>query len=1165
MTQAVVPSPSDRYLHLSGTVELTGVQALARMPMDVRRADRARGRSTAVYISGYEGSPLGGYDLELARQRPLLEELGIVFRPGVNEELAATAVQGTQLASSRPEKRVEGVVGIWYGKSPGLDRAADALRHGNLGGTHPLGGAVALVGDDPAAKSSTVPGASEQLLADLGLPILYPADPANALLLGLHAVELSRASGLWVALKIVTNVADGSGRVPILLDEFDPVRPEVEIDGKPYRHEVTAKLLQPALTPLEESRNGVRLEIARQYAATNGLNRLTRHPGDRIGIVAGGKTFLDLRQALGALGLDEEELARRGIRLLELRMIHPLEPRIVAAFAAGLREIIVVEEKRAFLESAIKDLLYGRTQAPVITGKTGPDGRAAFDSAGELDPDRIAEVLAARLLEHGDFPSVERWAAERRPRRHLRLLPLAQRTPYFCSGCPHNSSVKTPEGALVGGGIGCHGLVLGMAPEQVGEVTGLTQMGGEGAQWLGMAPFLDRAHLFQNLGDGTFHHSGSLAIRAAVAGGVNITYKLLHNAAVAMTGGQQAQGAMSVPAITHSLTAEGVARIIVTTENPKTYRRAKLAPGVAVWSRDRLVQAQETLAATPGVTVLIHDQECATELRRRRKRGLAADPRERVLINERICEGCGDCGRVSNCLSVHPVETAHGRKTRIDQSSCNKDYSCLDGDCPAFLTVTPRAPKARRRPTPPAPTDLPDPGRGPLTGHHTTRILGIGGSGVVTLSQILATAASLAGRTVATLDQTGLAQKGGAVVSDVKIGQPAGPVASKAAAEEVDLYLGADLLVAADPRNLTATHRTRTRAVVSTTRIPTGRMATDVTASYPDPEPLIADIRRSTRAPDAVFTDARALSRALFGDDQFANLFLTGIAYQLGELPIPASAIEQAVELNGVRVQENTHAFRWGRQYVADRTAFDRTLPSSADPTPVVPSAAVLRIAGRVALDDDPQVAALVVDRVAELVAYQSERYAQRYADLVHRVREREQVVHPGSTALTASVARYLHKLMAYKDEYEVARLALLPELTAAVEAEFGPGARYQYRLHPPTLRALGMKRKIRLGRWFRPVFAVLAAHRFLRGTRLDPFGHAEVRRVERRLIEEYAVLVDQVLAGLDGSNLESALALTEAPDVIRGYEHVKLANVERYRKRTAELLAAYTRGEVTA
>ncbi|MDQ6527381.1 indolepyruvate ferredoxin oxidoreductase family protein [Nocardioides sp. LHD-245] len=1162
MTQTAASPPTDRYRRLTGTVELTGVQALARLPMDIRRADLARGRSTAVYVSGYEGSPLGGYDLELARQRPLLDELGIVFQPGVNEELAATAVQGTQLASARPEKRVDGVAGLWYGKSPGLDRAADSLRHSNLGGTHPLGGAVALVGDDPAAKSSTVPGSSEALLADLGLPILYPADPANALHLGLHAVELSRASGLWVALKIATNVADGSGQVPLLTDGFAPVRPEVEVDGRPYRHEVTAQLLQPALTGLEESRNGVRLEIARRYAAANEINRLLGHPGDRIGVVAAGKTFQDLRQALGTLGLDEAELAHRGVRLLELRMIHPLEPRIVAAFASGLREIVVVEEKRSFLEGAIKDLLYGRPDAPAITGKTRPDGGTAFGSGGELDPDRIAEVLAARLLEHGDFPTVERWAAEKRPRQQLRLLPLAQRTPYFCSGCPHNSSTRTPDGALVGGGIGCHGLVLGMAPEQVGEVTGLTQMGGEGTQWLGMAPFIARDHLFQNLGDGTFHHSGSLAIRAAVAGGVNITYKLLHNSAVAMTGGQQAQGAMSVPAITRSLLAEGVARIIVTTDDPRSYRRARLPRGVTVWSRDRIIEAQERLAAVPGVTVLIHDQECATELRRKRKRGLAPDPRERVFINERICEGCGDCGRVSNCLSVHPVETDHGRKTRIDQSSCNKDYSCLDGDCPAFVTVTPGGPKTRRQPAGLAATDLPEPSWGPLTGHHTTRILGIGGSGVVTLSQILATAAGLAGRTVATLDQTGLAQKGGAVVSDVKIGQPAGSVAPKAAAEEVDLYLGADLLVAADPRNLSAVHRTRTRAVVSTTRIPTGRMATDVTAAYPDPEPLIADIRRSTRGPDAVFTDARAISSALFGDDQLANLFLTGIAFQLGELPIPAAALEQAIGFNGVRVEENTQAFRRGRQYVADRAAFDRALPAPA-PAPAGPSAAVTRIAGTIGCPEGTEVAALATDRIRELVAYQGERHAQRYADQVARVREREQEVAPGSTVLTLSVARHLHKLMAYKDEYEVARLALLPELDAAIEEEFGPGARYAYRLHPPTLRALGMKRKIRLGRWFRPAFALLAALRFLRGTRLDPFGYAEVRRVERSLIEEYTQTVTTVLAGLDDTNMAAAVAITDLPDHVRGYEHVKLANVERYRERSAALLAAYRHEEV--
>src|SRR3984957_17858357 len=684
----------DRYTAESGPVQMTGVQALARLPMNILRSDRARGRKTAVFISGYEGSPLGGYDLELGRHAGLLASYDLVFQPGVNEELAATSVQGTQLAAGMADARVEGVTGFWYGKSPGLDRASDALRHANLMGTHPKGGAVAFVGDDPAAKSSTVPGASEFLLADLGMPVLYPADPQDVLDLGVHAVAMSRLSGLWVALKIATNVADGSGTVEIDADGVDPQLPQVMFEGRKWEHRPAARMLQPALSEMERTREGIRLDAARAYALANRLNRIqTFGPGHgeagsgqaSVGIVAAGKTYLDTRQALRTLGLDEAELAARGVRQLRLAMIHPLIAPEIEEFADGLAEIIVVEEKRPFIESAVKEILYGVRGAPAVTGKTDPAGAKLFAAHGELDADLIAAGLAARLGTRPEFTTVTAWQARQALRRPVTQLPLVARTPYFCSGCPPNSSTKVPEGSLVGGGIGCHALVLMMEPEAVGDVVGLTQMGGEGAQWIGMAPFMrTRRHLLQNIGDGTFHHSGSLAVRAAIASGVNVTYKLLYISAVAMTGGQQAVGAMSIPALTKMLAAEGVRRIVITTAEPGHYRRADLAPITEVWHRDRVVEAQEVLSQVEGATVLIHDQECATELRRKRKRGLAADPAERIMINQRVCEGCGDCGEKSNCLSVQPVDTDFGRKTVIDQSSCNKDYSCLKGDCPSL-------------------------------------------------------------------------------------------------------------------------------------------------------------------------------------------------------------------------------------------------------------------------------------------------------------------------------------------------------------------------------------------------------------------------------------------------------------------------------------------------
>jgi indolepyruvate ferredoxin oxidoreductase len=1151
----------DRYTAQAGQVQMTGVQALARLPINVLQSDRARGLPTAVFISGYEGSPLGGYDLELQRHATLLASYDLVFVPGVNEELAATSVQGTQLAAGSADARVDGVTGFWYGKSPGLDRASDALRHANLMGTHPKGGAVAFVGDDPSAKSSTVPGASEFLLADLGMPVLYPADPQAVLDLGTHAVAMSRASGLWVALKVVTNVADSSGTVEIGCDRVDPQLPPVMFDGKKWEHHPTARMLQPALSEMERSREGVRLAAARAYALANRLNRIQAFGRTaRIGIIAAGKTYLDMRQALCTLGLDEAELRARGVRLLRLAMVYPLIAPEIKEFADGLTEIIVVEEKRAFVESAVKEILYGAKDAPVVTGKTDPDGAKLFAADGELDADLIAAGLASRMGTFPGFTSVTAWQAKQALGRPVTPLPLVSRTPYFCSGCPHNSSTKVPEGSLVGGGIGCHALVLMMEPEAVGDVVGLTQMGGEGAQWIGMAPFMrTRRHLLQNIGDGTFHHSGSLAVRAAVASGVNVTYKLLYNSAVAMTGGQQATGAMSVPALTKMLTAEGVRRILITTAEPKRYRRADLAPTVEVWHRDRVVEAQEVLSRVEGVTVLIHDQECATELRRKRKRRLAADPVERVMINQRVCEGCGDCGEKSNCLSVQPIDTEFGRKTAIDQSSCNKDYSCANGDCPSFLTVIPRAkPRARRVTAPALAADaIPDP---PLrfdiaVAPHTTRITGVGGTGVVTLSQVLSTAGRIADRQVRSLDQTGLAQKGGAVISDIKISAGEIEQSHKATAGECDLYLGCDLLVAADAKNLAVADPQTTIAVVSITKVPTGKMVVDTTVPFPDVDATADRIRGATRGAESVFVDARGLSVTLFGTDQFANILLAGVAFQTGALPLPAGAIEQAIELNGVQVEANTQAFRRGRQRVADPAAFAQAVAALSTAVPArVPTEPERRLVESVGAVPGSELHRIVTTRIPDLIEYQNVDYARRYADVVARVREAEDRSVPGESKLSEAVAEFGYKLMAYKDEYEVARLLVDPRAEAAVRAEFGEGARVSYRLHPPLLRALGMKRKLKLGPWFRPAFQLLRAGKVVRGTKLDPFGYTQVRRVERELIDEYTAAIDDLLRRLSAETYQRAVEIARLPDLVRGYENIKLANAALYRARVKEL-----------
>jgi indolepyruvate ferredoxin oxidoreductase len=1144
----------DRFGRESGRIYLTGIQALARLPIDSRRADVRANLNTAGFISGYEGSPLGGYDLELGRQSNLLGAHDIVFRPAVNEELAATSVQGTQLASASSRCRITGVTGWWYGKSPGLDRAADAIRHNNLMGTHPVGGAITLVGDDPAAKSSTVPGSSDALLADLGIPTLYPADVQDVLDLGLHAVALSRCSGLWTALKIATNVADGAGIADVSPLRITPIIPTIDYGGKPYRHEVTAHVLQPVLDNLEITRNTVRLELARQYCTVNRLNKVDDHTDDRVGVVAAGKTSADLRQALRVMGLDEHELARRGVRLMTLAMTYPLDRDAVVRFAQGLDQIIVVEEKRPLLETAIKEILYGRPRSPRVIGKLGSGPAQTLPLNGELDADKIARWLSAILVPLGDFPSVERWVQTSTNAGTRIELPLVSRTPYFCSGCPHNSSAKAPNGSQVGGGIGCHGLVLGMDPREFGNVTGLSQMGGEGAQWIGMAPFVHDEHFFQNLGDGTYHHSASLAIRASVAAGVNITYKLLRNSAVAMTGGQQPAGELSLPQMVSALRAEGVAEVLITSDNPRSLRRLGRRLNVEVWHRNRLIEAQTRLSRVPGVTVLIHNQECATELRRKRKRGLAPEPAKKIYINERICEGCGDCGRKSNCLSVQPVITDYGRKTQIDQSSCNKDYACLEGDCPAFISVLPSPTPTPAVVAPLTNEHFPEPECHFSGAEYTIRILGVGGTGVVTLSQLLATAAATAGFEVRGLDQTGLSQKGGAVVSDVKLTReqrPLGPLANKAAKGEADLLLGCDLLVSAAPDNLAQADPNRTVAVVSTSEVATGAMVSNPTVTFPDRDQLVQRIESATVRSGAIFVDARRVTTEVFGRDHLANVMLAGAAYQAGRIPVPASAIEAAIRTNGVQVEANIQAFRLGRRVIADPKSVpglkDNAAADDEDGVHAVRSvSSIVRAASGSELER------LVAQRVNDLVAYQNAKYAERFAKFVERVRAAETANVPGSTELTESVARYLHKLMAYKDEYEVARLSLVPELRQQINEQFGPGAKIAFRLHPPILRAVGMRSKISLGSWIRPVFAVLYAARRLRGTPLDLFGYSQVRRTERALIDEYRRSLETLLAHLSPHNHAHAVAIAQLPDVVRGYEEVKMANAAAYRDNLA-------------
>jgi indolepyruvate ferredoxin oxidoreductase len=1143
-----------KYRQEEGRIFVSGIQALVRLPLDQHRADRRRGLRTATLISGYRGSPLGGFDVTLERNQALLREHHVVFVSGVNEDLGATAVFGSQLVQLFPRPRYDGVLGMWYGKGPGVDRTGDVFKHANFSGVGRWGGVLAVAGDDPQAKSSSLPTHAEVTFYDALMPVIYPGNVQEILDLGRLGFELSRYSGLWVGVKIVTDVADAIGTAEVAPDRVRVVDPGYMYEGRPWQAGRPAPIIPPFSLQTEREIHYGRLEAARAFTAANGLNRITvATPGARLGVVAAGKTYYDLRQALADLGLDDEALRRHGIRLLKVGLLFPLEAGIVREFARGLEEILVVEEKRGFLELLLRDVLYDQAERPRVLGKHDRSGEVLVPADGELDADAIARILARWLASRIPLEAITRPLALLASFQGRPAPPGVARLPFFCSGCPHNRSTTLPEGSLGAAGIGCHSMVLYMDR----PVSGLTQMGGEGVQWVGAAPFTETPHLFQQLGDGTLFHSGSLAIRQAVAAGTTITFKILYNSAVAMTGGQDAAGAVPVPDLTRQLEAEGVRRILVLTDEPGKYPRdARWAAGVEVWHRDRLDEAQRRLREVPGVSALIYDQRCAAEKRRLRKRGKLADPAVRVVINEAVCEGCGDCGAKSNCLSVQPVETEFGRKTQIHQSSCNKDYSCLLGDCPSFVTVEPLGPgRPRARRLPAVDGDLPEPALR-VRAAASLFLMGIGGTGVVTVNQILGTAALLDGKHVVGLDQTGLSQKGGPVVSHLKVADDPADLANKVGAGEADLYLGFDLLVASQPQHLARARPDLTLAVVATSQVPTGMMVASPDVRFPDPGELRASIERVTRKDENVYLDALGLAEAWFGDHMAANLVALGAAYQAGALPVRAAAIEQAIELNGVAVEMNRLAFRAGRRLVVDPEWARSVRPRRAGAVNVAaPLGAEAREMLRTAETwTSGELRRLLTVRVPELVAYQDAAYAREYVAFVRRVAGAEQAGVPGETRLAEAVARHLFKLMAYKDEYEVARLHLGARLAESLTEELGGPVRIRYHLHPPLLRALGWTRKVRLGRWVEALFRLLVAARRLRGTALDPFGRGRVRRVERALIGEYRDLVERALAGLSPATHERALKVARLPDRVRGYEEVKLRGVERFREEARAL-----------
>ncbi len=1154
--------PGDRWGPDVPRVHLSGVQATIRVIVDALRADRAAGKRTAAFVSGYQGSPLAGFDkeLELALRSHL--DVEILHRPAVNEELGATAVMGSQLASSHASARVDGVLGVWYGKAPGLDRSLDALRHASFAGASADGGALAIVGDDPSAKSSTLPSASETVLADLGMPVVFPRSLEEVLHLGRHAVALSRFTGAWVGIKLATAVADAEGTVA-LRQWRQPVFPDGYVAPP-----VSGDLLTPATLERERVVLTDRMAAAARYGDANRLNRIVVVPDrPRITIVAAGIVYSEVVEALRLLGLDEGARRANGIALGSVGLPFPIGPRFARAVSDGVEQVIVVEERRDLVEGQLLSMIARRPRSPALLGKLDLDGRPLVPRHGVLDASSIARVLGPVLSAR--LGNVVKEVPEPRQRIELRA---ATRVPWFCSGCPHSVSTVVPEGTLVGEGIGCHTIIHYMPEARVGRRAGLTQMGGEGAQWIGMEPFVKERHLVQNLGDGTFFHSGQLAVRAAVAAGVPITFKILWNGATAMTGGQQVVGrTASALDLARMVLLEGVTHVVITTDDLSRYRRTRLPRGVSVRSRDDVVAVQEELAGVDGVTVLVHDQPCATELRRARKRGLAPLPTERVVINERVCEGCGDCQVKSNCLSLQTVDTPLGPKTRVDEDSCNVDRSCLKGDCPAFTLV-------EARPSPPlhrvAPLiedagatgssrGLPDAPVVELDRVLTVRIAGVGGTGVVTSAHLLAWAALLDGVEVWGLDQTGLSQKAGPVISDLRMGPGAGSRSNVLGEGEVDVLLAADLIAATEPKVLTSMAQGRTAVVGSCAASLSGPMVLGLEAREVPVTELEAVLTAAAAEHCATFVDAVAVAREAGAPSSAANVVLLGVACQLGTLPVSARSIRTAIVRNGVAVDANVAAFEAGRRWVVARDGAQRVPSAGAEPNGE-PSGR----AGAAPVTTLEQAGARMlsgIDRSAlpaagwqhiqwlagDLVDYQDEALARRFVRLVGETAAAERRV-GGDGRLTAGVAFGYHKLLAYKDEYEVARLLL--DYPAVEPAE----GRTTWLLHPPVLREKGLDHKIRLGTWSRPVMRALRASRRVRGTALDPFGRTELRRTERRLPAEYAEAIGSILARLDASNVGLATEIARLPDRVRGYERIKERSVVRYREELAERLVRF-------
>ncbi len=1153
----------DRYTLESGRAFMSGIHALVRLPLLQRRRDELAGLRTAGFISGYRGSPLGGYDQALWKERKLLAARDIVFQPGVNEELAATAIWGTQQLDLYPaSKRYDGVFGIWYGKGPGVDRCVDVFKHANMAGTARHGGVIAVAGDDHVAKSSTAPHQSDHVFKAVGFPVFFPSSVQEILDLGLHALALSRYSGLWAGMKTIQEIVESSAAVDVSPDR---VRIRLPQDFALPAGGVHIRWPDDPLS--QEARlMDVKWYAALAYVRENRLNHtVIDSPHARLGLMASGKAYNDTRQALADLGLDDQACAQLGLRLHKVAVVWPLEAHTTREFATGLQEILVIEEKRQIIEYQLKEELYNWREdvRPNVIGKfderpgdrsggewsqPNPGSNWLLPAKADLNPAQIARAIASRLQRLGllDAASpdlrrriVERVALIEAKERALQSSPPAEkRPPWFCSGCPHNTSTRVPEGSRAMAGIGCHYMVVWMDR----STSTFSQMGGEGAAWVGQAPFTQDRHVFANLGDGTYYHSGLLAIRQAIASGANITYKILYNDAVAMTGGQPVEGQLSVAQISRELHAEGVREIVVLSDHPEKYQDARdLAPGVVVHHRDRLDEVQRRLREVEGTTILIFDQTCATEKRRRRKRGLLAQPAHRVAINPLVCEGCGDCSEQSNCLSVEPLETEFGRKRSINQSSCNVDDSCLKGFCPSFVSVVggrPRKAPAQQAPAlqslpeleePRIPDALRDDRAG--GGSYGIVVAGVGGTGVITIGQLLGVAAHIEGKAIVTQDAAGLAQKGGATWSHVLIADHPDQIhTTRVAMAEAELVLGCDPMVAADRETLARVRRDRTFVALNTHGAPTAALVHQPQWQFP--EAACRKALEEAAGEDRVCGfDADTLARQVLGDGIYANPMLLGFAWQKGWIPLRRESLLRAIELNATAVEQNRQAFAWGRQAAAHPRQVEALLSSEQ----------VIAFARRPTLEE------LLRSRNSFLESYQDAAYAGSYRSCVERVARAEAAL--GSTRLSEAVARTLFKLMAYKDEYEVARLHCDPQFAASLRQQFEGDFRLHYHLAPPWMSRApdGQRpRKREFGSWVGVAMRLLRHGKMLRNTPFDPFGRSAERRLERELIARYRDTVEQILPRLRADNLQQAVRLAQCPAAIAGFGPVKMRSVQQ-------------------